>query len=87
MALIQDDLYLYASLVSIQQGFGNRSGGEGVGLNKNGALGFVQLPDNGIGAASVWGEVDLPGTGGGLFLGEGNGWRENNQEGYGKDSK
>ena len=76
MTLIQDDFYLDSSLVGIQQGFGNWCRGEGVGLDEDGALGFVQFPDDSICATSMWGEVDFPGAGGELFLGEVNGRRE-----------
>jgi hypothetical protein len=43
-------------------------------LDKDGALGFVQLSDHGIGASTMWGEIDF--YGGWFFLGKSNGWRE-----------
>ena len=69
LALVQDNLHLYPSLMSTYQGFGNWGGGEGVGLDENGAFGFIQFPDDGICGSAVGGEVDLPVAGGGFFLG------------------
>ena len=54
--------------------FGNWRRGKRVGLDQNVRFGLVQFPDDGIGAASVGGEIDFPGEG--LILGEGGGWRK-----------
>ena len=48
LSLIQDDLHLDLSLVGINQGLGNWSGGEAVGLDLHGGSGFVQFPDDDI---------------------------------------
>ena len=71
--------------MGIHQGFGDGSGSKGVGLNEDGALGFVQLPDNGFGASTFGGEVGLPSGKG--FLGEDDGGRESYPENTRRDGK
>ena len=78
MALVEDDPNLNPSLMGIQKGFGNWSGGEGIGLNQDAAFGLVKLSDNGICASSVWGEVDFRVTGERFLLGKRNAMEEKN---------
>ena len=73
LAFIEDNPHLDSPLMGIHHGFGNWSRCERIDLNEDDGLGFVQLPDDGIGAASVWREIDFPCRW--FILGEGDGWR------------
>jgi hypothetical protein len=50
LTLIEDDLDLCATCVSVKQRFGNRRRGEGIGLHQDRALGIAQGLHNGVGA-------------------------------------
>jgi hypothetical protein len=56
--------------MGIKEGFSDRSGGKGIGLNQNGSLGIIQLFNNGVRAATLGGEINRPGWAwDGLLLG------------------
>jgi len=61
LALVEDDFHPHASLVSRQKSLCNRSGGEGVCLDKDFGLCIVDLVSDRLGASSVWAEEDFDG--------------------------
>lgn len=68
--------------MGIQEGFGDWSRSEGIGLDEDGALGLIQFPEYCISRSAVGGEINFPGPVGGFFLRDGDDRREK----YIKDS-
>jgi hypothetical protein len=62
--------------MGIQKGLGDGSRREAIGLNQDGALGFIQFPNDSVCASAVRGEVDFPGTSGGFLLRDGDGRKQ-----------
>ena len=59
LALVEDCLDLHAAPVGLEQGLGDRGGGEGVGLDEDLGASPVDLPDDRVRCAVVGAEIDL----------------------------
>ena len=59
LALVEDHFDLDPPLVRLEQGLGDRGGGEGVGLDADLRAGLADLPDDRLGGAVAGAEIDL----------------------------
>jgi hypothetical protein len=73
LAFVEDHLHRHTPLVAVEQCFGDRGGGEAVGLDKNADLGVTKGVDSEIGTVPAWGEAYRR-PAGHWRLGGGRGW-------------